>query len=80
MTCTCYPLSIEGCPPNWNPDCAEHGEQSEWFNSPDQIAKREAQSERLRDLQRQARDARNRHYTRRAAVLPLPAVIDFEDS
>jgi hypothetical protein len=43
---------------NWNPDCPEHGLDSEWWSSPEQVAKREAQGGRLRDLQRQAREAR----------------------
>ena len=45
---------------NWNPDCPEHGVSSTWYRSPEQMEKRRAQDERLRDLQRQAREARNR--------------------
>lgn len=45
---------------NWNPDCEEHGRDSDWWNSPEQVAARERQSERLRDLQEQARRARAR--------------------
>lgn len=43
---------------NWNPDCPQHGTKSTWYRSPEQVAKRQAQDERLRDLQRQAREAR----------------------
>jgi hypothetical protein len=43
---------------NWKHSCPEHGVESEWWNSPEQIAKRKADSERLRDLQVQAREAR----------------------
>jgi len=45
---------------NWNPDCPEHGVKSQWYRSPEQKAKRDAQDERLRDLQRQANEARRR--------------------
>ena len=43
---------------NWNPDCPEHGTQSDWYLSPEQVAKRREQNERLVDLQRRARAAR----------------------
>lgn len=55
--CTCGRMSV-GNGRNWSPDCAEHGLKSEWWSSPEQIAKREEQSRRLRDLQEQARKAR----------------------
>jgi hypothetical protein len=61
-TCTCPYLKVGGRPTesrNWNPDCAEHGLQSEWFQSDEQKRKREAQSIVLRGLQAQARAARN---------------------
>jgi hypothetical protein len=45
---------------NWNPDCTEHGVTSNWYRSPEQVAKRQGQDDRLRDLQRQAREARQR--------------------
>ena len=45
---------------NWNPDCPMHGLDSAYWKSPEQVAKREAQNSRLRDLQRQAREARAR--------------------
>lgn len=44
---------------NWNPDCPDHGTESDWWKSPEQKAKREADNARLRDLQRRARGARN---------------------
>jgi hypothetical protein len=57
MSCVCGRLSI-GEGRNWNPDCGEHGTESEWYRSAEQVAKRSAQNERLRDLQAQAREAR----------------------
>lgn len=45
---------------NWSPDCPEHGLKSNWWNSKEQQTKREEQNDRLRDLQRQAREARAR--------------------
>lgn len=45
---------------NWNPDCHEHGTMSKWYHSDEQVAKRQAQRERLLDLQTQAREARRR--------------------
>lgn len=59
MTCRCSKLSI-GNSRNWNPDCPEHGVGTAWYTSPEQVAKRKAQSDRLRDLQKQAREARRR--------------------
>jgi len=46
---------------NWNPDCPMHGLESEWYRSDEQSAKRQEQNDRLRDLQRQAREARARY-------------------
>jgi hypothetical protein len=45
---------------NWNPDCPEHGTDSTWWKSSEQRAKRDADNERMRDLHRRAREARNR--------------------
>lgn len=59
MTCRCSKLSI-GESRNWNPDCPEHGVGTAWYTSDEQVAKRKAMSERTRDLQRQAREARKR--------------------
>lgn len=47
---------------NWNPDCEEHGTESEWWRSPEQVAQRDADRERLFDLYRRAREARNRSF------------------
>lgn len=45
---------------NWNPDCPEHGTESEWWNSDEQREVRAAMNDRLRVLQRQAREARQK--------------------
>lgn len=45
---------------NWNPDCASHGTESAWWNTPEQQAKRKRDDERLRDLQQWAREARHK--------------------
>ena len=61
--CTCGHVRIGGeltGARNWNPDCAVHGLGSHWYRSPEQVAKRAAQNDRLRDLQAQARAARER--------------------
>ncbi len=55
--CRCGRMSI-GESRNWNPDCPEHGTTSAWWNSPEQKVKRQDQSDRLRDLQRRAAEAR----------------------
>lgn len=81
-SCTCGRLCVGSTVTehrNWNPDCDEHGTASAWWKSPEQVAKREAQNARSRDLQRQAREARAAARTaasheaarlRRWAVLP----------
>jgi hypothetical protein len=56
--CSCYPISLQGCPPNWNPECRQHGLNSEWYNSPAQVEKREADAARLADLVHRARESR----------------------
>jgi hypothetical protein len=43
----------------WNPECAEHGTASAWWNSPEQRAARAARRQRTADLQRRARAARH---------------------
>lgn len=43
---------------NWNPDCAEHGTASAWWNSEEQRTARASRREHLIDLQRRAREAR----------------------
>jgi hypothetical protein len=35
---------------NLNPDCPQHGYNSPWYNSPEQIKRREERSNRLREL------------------------------
>lgn len=45
---------------NWNPDCPEHGTESEWWNSPEQVEKRRVDNERLMELQRRATEVRRR--------------------
>lgn len=57
--CSCARMQI-GDSRNWNPDCAVHGVSTEWYRSDEQVERRRVQSERLRDLQRQARDARRK--------------------
>lgn len=60
--CGCAVVKVGGKPTlsrNWNPGCAEHGTTSMWYTSPEQVTRRAADSERLRDLQRRAREARN---------------------
>lgn len=61
MSCRCGVIKVGGQPTSnrdWNPDCPEHGTASSWHRSPEQTKKRTADSERLRDLQRRAREAR----------------------
>lgn len=70
MSCSCHPLSIEDVPPNWNPDCQDHGLKSAWYCSPEQVERRRIQSERLRDLQRQAREAREKAREARESSWP----------
>jgi len=61
MTCTCGRIKVGGEVTeqrNWSPECEEHGLGSAWYASAEQVERRRAQSDRLRDLQRQAREAR----------------------
>ena len=61
MTCTCPFIKVGGEATesrNWDPECDRHGVKSAWYQSPEQIEKRERDSARLRDLQHQAREAR----------------------
>jgi hypothetical protein len=60
-SCICGAVKVGGKPTgsrNLNLDCPEHGTKSEWWSSPEQAAQRQQQSERLRDLQARAREAR----------------------
>lgn len=45
---------------NLDLNCPEHGTESAWWKSPEQKAKRKADNARLRDLQRQATEAKRR--------------------
>jgi hypothetical protein len=61
--CTCGRLHVGNIVTesrNWNPDCLTHGLGTEWYRSPEQAAKRQAQNERLVDLQRRAAEARRK--------------------
>lgn len=61
MSCTCGELKIDGRGTgsfDWNPDCAEHGTTSGWYNSDEQKNKRAKQSQRLRELQSLAAERR----------------------
>jgi len=61
VTCTCGRIAIGMQVTeqrNWNPDCEEHGVDSDWYNSETQRVKRAAARERTIDLQRRAREAR----------------------
>ena len=58
--CTCGVVKVGGKPTssrNWNPECPEHGLESAWWSSPAQAARREVDSQRLRELQARAREA-----------------------
>jgi hypothetical protein len=59
--CTCSYIQIgtkTSNTQNLNPDCPLHGTDSVWYNSPEQIKKREERSQRLRELYDTARKAR----------------------
>jgi hypothetical protein len=43
---------------NWNPECEEHGVDSEWWNSPEQQVMRDQLVERIRMLQAKAKEGR----------------------
>lgn len=61
MSCSCARIKVGMTVTesrNWNPDCPVHGTESDWYRSPEQVAKRREDSRRLRNLQRRARDAR----------------------
>jgi hypothetical protein len=53
MNCTCSYLRVGHMiteSRNWNPDCEEHGVDSEWYLSPEQVAERKEQNQKLRYL------------------------------
>lgn len=61
MDCTCGRIKIGMKVTeqrNWHPACREHGLGTAWWNSPEQVAKREAQAVRSADLQARAKAAR----------------------
>jgi hypothetical protein len=63
MNCTCGRIKIGSEVTenrNWNPDCPDHGTSSAWWNSNEQTEKRNQANERLRSLQKQAREAKER--------------------
>ena len=63
LICTCAFLHVGSTVTsarNWNPDCAEHGTTSAWYNSTAQAENRRAQNARTRELQQMAREARMR--------------------
>lgn len=43
---------------NWNPDCPQHGIQSAWWKSPEQVMLRRQKADQLADLQAKARAAK----------------------
>jgi hypothetical protein len=61
--CTCSYLQIgtkTSNTKNLNPDCPLHGTDSVWYNSPEQVKKREGRSQQLRELYDAARKAREK--------------------
>lgn len=63
MNCTCGRICIGSEVTenrNLDLDCPMHGTKSTWWNSPEQRDKREADNNRLRDLQGRAAEARRR--------------------
>lgn len=61
--CTCAPVYLNsgGNEPvgyEWRENCKLHGLDSLWYNSQEQIDKRQRDSAKLIDLQRQASEAR----------------------
>ncbi len=60
-TCICAEVKVGGVPSgsyNLNLDCSQHGVNSEWWNSPEQVALRQQEGDLLRLLQIKARAAR----------------------
>lgn len=63
MSCTCRELMLNSGKGatgvhNWSDTCPEHGVDSDWYRSPEQVARRAAERERSIGLQEQARLAR----------------------
>ena len=45
---------------NWNPDCVTHGVGTDWYTDPKRVARRKVDRDRTIDLQRRAREARQK--------------------
>ena len=61
MSCSCPHLMLGSErleQKNWNPDCEEHGLDSEWWNSDEEVERRRTDLIRRRELFRRARDSR----------------------
>ncbi len=61
IECSCGMIYVgltESGQRNWSPDCLVHGLGSEWYNDDAQVAAREAQDFRSRELQARAKAAR----------------------
>jgi len=59
--CGCGRVFLGGMPTgsrNWDAHCPVHGIESTWYNSPEQIAKRQDDQDRLRELQLRAAEMR----------------------
>ena len=59
--CTCGRIMLRGEDSgsrSLNPDCPVHGEDSEWYSSPEQVEHRAQRSQRLLDLYQQSRASR----------------------
>ena len=64
FTCTCSYIKIGTTvsdTKNLNPECSEHGYDSVWYNSPEQVKKREERSQRLRELYNARRKAQEKN-------------------
>lgn len=46
MTCICPPSFVADAPVLRHRDCEDHGEGSDWYNSPEQVEVRRLQDER----------------------------------
>lgn len=61
MKCECSHLRLNGeitGTRNLNPDCPEHGFDSAWWKSPEQVARREAENAKLAALRAEAERVR----------------------
>lgn len=67
MTCTCGIIKVGGKETSAREldfDCPEHGKDSEFYNSPEEVFRREERSKRLRELQKMAAQAVKRAQSR----------------